>query len=155
MRSIYLEHTRWILKVIRRRTHNLTWYGSNLAYVHGERTWKSFINNLDKKRSNLPLDDTRVFTFPLSLPLDNKSIHSFYPPSPCSSLSWLFRALHCYTPHLSFVLLLYLNPKLQSFIYTILQYNSYLDYKMILVIGCLKNLDQSLLEIDLLVLEGF
>jgi len=152
MRSIYLERTRWILKVIRRRTHNLTWYGSNLAYVYGERTWKSFINNLNKKRSNLLRDDTRVFTFPLSLPLNYKSIHSFYAPSPCSSLSWLFRALHCYTPHLSFVLLLHLNPKLQSFI---LQYNSYLDYEMTLVIGCLKNLDQSLLEVDLLVLEGF
>ena len=40
-------------------------------------------------------------------------------------------------------LLLHLNPKLQYFIYKILQYNSYLDYEMILAIGCLKNLDQS------------
>jgi len=39
--------------------------------------------------------------------------------------------------------LLHLNPKLQSFIYKILQYNSYLDYEMILAIEYLKNLDQS------------
>ena len=44
--------------------------------------------------------------------------------------------------HHNFLLLL-LNPNLQSFIYRILQYNSYLDYEMILAVGCLKNLDQS------------
>ena len=87
----YLEHTRWILKNTRRRTHNLT-CGPNLTYVHGERTWERFINKLDTKRSNLLLDDTRVFTFPLNLCLDYKSIPSLYSPSPCSSLSWLFRA---------------------------------------------------------------
>ena len=62
----YLEHTRWILKDTR-GTHNLTWFDSNLAYFHGERTWESFINELDTKRSNLPLDDTRVFIFPFNL----------------------------------------------------------------------------------------
>ena len=88
----YLEHTRRILKDIRRRTHNLTWFGPNLAYVHGEKTWESFTNKLDTKRYNLPLDDTRVFTFHLNLRLNYKSIPSLYTPSPCSSLSWLFRA---------------------------------------------------------------
>ena len=34
----YLEHTRWILKDSRKRTHNLTWLAPNLAYVHGERS---------------------------------------------------------------------------------------------------------------------
>ena len=42
----YIVHTRWILKDIRRRTHNLTWFNPNLTYVYGERTWESFINNL-------------------------------------------------------------------------------------------------------------
>ena len=28
---------------------------------------ESFINKLDTKRSNLPLDDAKVFTFPLNL----------------------------------------------------------------------------------------
>jgi len=37
-------------------------------------------------------------------------------------------------------LLLHLNPMLQPLIYKILQYNSYLDYEMILAIGCSKNL---------------
>jgi len=74
----HLEHTRWILKDIR-RTNNLTWFGSNLAYVHEERTWESFMNKVDTNRSNFPLDDTRVFTFPLNLRLNYKSI-----PSPCS-----------------------------------------------------------------------
>jgi len=32
-----LEHIRWILKDIRRRTHILLWFGLNLAYVHGKR----------------------------------------------------------------------------------------------------------------------
>ena len=47
--------------------------------------------------------------------------------------------------HHSFILLFCsnLNPRLQSFIYRILQYNFYLDYEMILAIGCLKNLNQS------------
>jgi len=83
----YLEHTRWRLKDIRRRTHNLTWVGPNLAYVHGERIWENFINKLDTKKSNIPLDDTRVFTFPLNLRLDYKNIPSLFTPSPCSSLS--------------------------------------------------------------------
>jgi len=87
----YLEHTRWILKDIRRRTHNLTWFNPNLAYVHRERTWENFINKLDTKRSNIPLDDTRVFTFFLNLCLDYKSIHFFYALSPYSP-SWLFSA---------------------------------------------------------------
>ena len=42
----YLEHTRRILKYIR-KTHNLTWFGPNLAYVYRERTWESFINKVD------------------------------------------------------------------------------------------------------------
>ena len=40
--------------------------------------WESFINKLDTKRSNLPLDNTRVFTFSLNLHLDYKSIPSLY-----------------------------------------------------------------------------
>ena len=58
----YLEHTKWILKDIRRK-HNLTWFSPNLAYVNGERTWKSFINKLDTNSSNIPLNDTRVIYF--------------------------------------------------------------------------------------------
>ena len=100
----YFEHTRWILKDIRRRIHNLTWFGPNLAYVHGKRTWESFINKLDTKRSNLLLD-TRIFTIPLNLCLDYKSIPSLYALSPFSSLSWFFRALHCCSPQLSSALL--------------------------------------------------
>ena len=88
----YLEHTRWILKNIWRRTHNLTWFDPNLAYIHRERTWERFINKLDTKRSNFPLDDTRAFAFPLNLRLDYKIIPSLYTLLPCSSLSWLFRA---------------------------------------------------------------
>ena len=78
----YLEHTRWILKDIRRKTHNLTWFDSNLTCVHRERIWESFVNKLYTKRSNLPLDDTRVFTFSLNLCLNYKSIPSFYASSP-------------------------------------------------------------------------
>ena len=44
---------------------------------------------LDTKISNPPLDLTRVFTFPLNIDLDYKSISSFYTLSSCSSLSWL------------------------------------------------------------------
>jgi len=102
----YLEHTRWILKDIRRRTHNLKWFYPYLTYVHGERTWESFINKLDTKRSNLPLDDTRVFIFSLNLLLEYKSIPSLCEPSPCSSLFWLFRALHCCLPQVYFIPLL-------------------------------------------------
>ena len=70
----YLEHTRWLLKDTRRRTHNLTWFGSDLAYVREKRTWERFINKLDTKWSNFPLNTTRVFTFPLNLCLDYKNI---------------------------------------------------------------------------------
>ena len=42
----------------------------NLAYVHRERIWKSFINKLDIKRSNFPLDPTKVFTFSLNIDLE-------------------------------------------------------------------------------------
>ena len=87
----YLKHTRWIIKDTWRRTHNLMWFGPNLAYVLGERTWESFINKLDIKRSNISLDDTRIFAFPLNLRLNYKNIPSLYAHSPCSSLSWLFR----------------------------------------------------------------
>ena len=83
----YLEHTRWILKDIRRRTHNLTWFSSILTYVYEERTWESFINKFYTKRSNLPLDATRVFIFLLNLRLDYKNIPSIYAFSPCFSLS--------------------------------------------------------------------
>ena len=123
----YLEHTRWILKDIRRRTYNLTWFGPNLAHVHEERTWEGFINKLDTKKSSPLLDDTRVFIFSLNLRLDCESISSLYALSPYSSLSWLFRALHYYSPQLYSPLLLHLHSMLQSFIYRILQYNSYLD----------------------------
>jgi len=84
----YLEHTRWILKNIRRRTHNLTWLGPNSAYVHGERLERDLLINLVQK----DLTYTRVFAFPLNLRRDYKSISSLYAPSPCFSLSWLFRA---------------------------------------------------------------
>jgi len=139
----YLEHTGWIFKDIRRRIHNLTWFYPNLTYIHGERTWESFINKLDTKSFNLPLDNTRVFTFSLNLRLYYKSMPSLYAPSPWSSLSWLFRVIHCYSPQLSSVILFQLNLKLQPFIYKIFEYNFYLEYEMILTIGCLKNLDQS------------
>jgi len=75
------------IKRLRRTIHNLTWFGPNLAYVHEERIWESFINKLDTKRSNLPLDDTRVFTFPLNVCPIYKSIPSLYAPSLYSSLS--------------------------------------------------------------------
>ena len=91
----YLEHTRWILKDTR-RTHNLTWFDPNLIYVHKERTWESFINKLDAKRFNLPLDDTRVFTFPLNLYPDYKNVSFLYASSPYSSLSWLFKAFFAF-----------------------------------------------------------
>ena len=61
------------------------WFGPNLAYSYGERTWESFINKLGTKRSNFPLDDTRVFVFPLNPRLDYKSIPTLYTLSPCSS----------------------------------------------------------------------
>jgi len=76
------------------------------------------INKLDTKRSKLPLDDARVFTFPLNLRVDYKSIPSFYASSLCSSLSWplgpswLFRALYCCSPQLSSALIY--NAGLQS-----------------------------------------
>ena len=92
----YLKHTRWILT--NTRTHNLTWFGPNLAYVHGERTWESLIDKLDSKRSNLLLDDTRVFTFPLNLYPRLQEYPSLYAPSSCFFLSWLFRALHYCSP---------------------------------------------------------
>ena len=53
---------------------DLIWFGPNLAYVHGVRTWESFIKRLGIKRSNIHLDATRVFTFHLSLALNDKSI---------------------------------------------------------------------------------
>jgi len=80
----YLERTRWILKDIKRKTHNLTWFDSKLANVHEERTWESFIYKLDTKISNISLNDTRVFTFLLSLYLDYKSLPSLYASSPFS-----------------------------------------------------------------------
>ena len=46
-----------------------------MAYVHRERTWESFINKLNIKRSNLSLDAIRVFTFFLNLDVDYKSIY--------------------------------------------------------------------------------
>ena len=55
-----------------------------MTYIHGEGTWESFINKLDVKRSNLPLDATKVFTFILSLDLDYKIFSSLYAPSHCS-----------------------------------------------------------------------
>ena len=55
---------------------DLTWFGPNLAYVHGERTWESFINKLDTERSNFLLHATRVFIFYLNLELDYKSFFS-------------------------------------------------------------------------------
>ena len=81
----YLEHTRWILIDI--RTHNLTWFGPNLAYVHRERTWESFINKLDTKRFNLSLDNTSV-----NLWLDYKSIPSLYHSYFTHLFFWLFKA---------------------------------------------------------------
>jgi len=42
----YLKHTRWILKHIWRRTHNLMWFDPNLTYIYKERTWESFIKKL-------------------------------------------------------------------------------------------------------------
>jgi len=84
------------IKRYKKKTHNLTWFGPNFAYVHGERIWERFINKIDTKRSNIPLDATRVFTFFLNLDLNYKSIQSLYVPSSCSSLSWLFRTLHLY-----------------------------------------------------------
>ena len=62
----------------------------------------------------------------MNLCLDYKSIPFFYALSPFFSLSWLFRAYIVVSAPL-----LYLNLRLQSFIYKILQYNSYLDYEMI------------------------
>ena len=44
-------------------------------YPRGE-TWESCINKLGTKRSNIPLDDTRVFAFLLNLCLDYKNIPS-------------------------------------------------------------------------------
>ena len=73
----YFKHTRWILKDIRRRAHNLTWFGPNLTYVHGERTWESFINRLHTKRYNFSFDATRVFTLHLNLTLNYKSFTFF------------------------------------------------------------------------------
>ena len=55
-------------RVIKKEHKDLTWFGPNLAYVHGEKTWESFINRPCTKRSNLPLDATRVFTFHLTSP---------------------------------------------------------------------------------------
>ena len=45
-----------------------------MTYVHGERTWESFINKFDTKRSNISLDAIRVFTFFLNIDLNYKSI---------------------------------------------------------------------------------
>ena len=106
----YLEHTRWILKNI--RTHSLTWFRSNLTNVYEERTWESFINKLDTKISNLPLNDTRVFTFPLNLRLDYKSISSLYAPSHCSSFLAFYGLLDFSEPYIvihNFLLLFYSN----------------------------------------------
>ena len=89
----YLERTRCILKDTRRRTHSLTWFGSNLTYVHVERTWESFfLINLIKRDLTFLLIPHEYFAFLLNLHLDYKSIPSLYAPSLCSSLSWLFRA---------------------------------------------------------------
>jgi len=104
------------------------WFNPNLAYVHGERTWESFINKLGIRNLTFLLI-SQEYAFSLNLHLDNKSIPSLFALSPFALLlSFLFLSC-CDTIFYAII-----------FIYRVLQSKPYSNYEMILVVGCLKNL---------------
>jgi len=99
----------------------------NSAYAHGEKTWESFINKLSTRDIIFHLILTREFIFP-----SNTSRLQHYSFSFCTVTYFSFA--------LTFFFLLVLLYYVTSFIYRVLQYKHYSNYKMILVIGCLKNM---------------
>jgi len=114
-------------KIKREITREFNVVRPNSPYAHGERTWESFINKLAIRDIIFYLILTRVFIFLLN-------------PSRLQQYSFSFCTVTYFSFALTFFFLLVLLCYVTSFIYRVLQYKHYLNYKMILVIGCLKNL---------------